>query len=388
MKDRTGFTLVEVVVVIIIAGILATVAFRSGQSVYTTARTEETKEELDDLVRAITGNPELNNNGVRTDFGYVGDIGALPPTLDALVSNPSSYATWNGPYFHNRFTQITNDYKIDAFGKEYDYNTVTITSHGLSSGGGGGGCGGPTATSGDIVRRICNSTNDLLANSVSGTILDLDGTPPGNDYRDSIRVLLRVPNGSGSITARSATVDKGGYFSFNNVPIGNHDLAIIYLPDNDTLNRFVTVPEKSRIYNDYRLTVNRWSASSGLLKVPGSDTLAADCSGFSFWIENNSGGPVTISSITITWSSPAAFYRYVIWDGTTVVSHTNPQIASGETVAFSNPQTINDGESLKITVDSFRAFLTGGAEVDIDNSTFTVALSDGTMFNSVTGACP
>ena len=386
LSAKNGFTLIEVVIVIVITGILATVAFRSGQSVYTTAKIEETKKELDDLVRAITGNPILNNNGVRTDFGYVGDIGALPPNLDALVTNPGSYATWKGPYFHNRFSQITDDYKIDAFGNEYDYNTVTITCNTLSTGG-GGGCGGPSTT-GDIVRRICNNTDDLLQNQVSGTVLDLDGTPPGNNYSDSIRILLTVPDGSGSYTTLSTTVDKGGYFSFENIPIGNHDLEIVYLPDNDTLYRFTSVPARSKVYNDFRLTENRWSAHSGLIKVPGSDSLVAGCSGISFWIENNTGGAVTVTSVTITWSSPTAYYRNVIWDGTTVVSRNNPQVASGETVNFSSAQTINDGEILKITINSFRAFLTGGPSVNIDNSTFIVELSDGSVFNIVTGACP
>jgi len=375
LSSKNGFTLVEVVIVIVIVGILATVAFRAGQSVFTTAKIEETKKELDDLTRAITGNPELNNTGVRTDFGYVGDIGSLPPNLDALVTNPGGYATWKGPYFHNRFSQITDDYKMDAFGNEYNYNTVTITSSGPS-------------TTGDIIRRICNNTGELLQNQVSGTVLDLDGTPPGNDYSDSIRILLTIPDGSGSYATQTTTVDKGGYFSFSNIPVGNHDLDIVYLPDNDTLYRFITVPARSKVYNDYRLTANRWSAYSGLVKVPGSDSLEADCSGFSFWIENNTGGAVTVTSATVTWSSPTAYYRNIIWDGITVVSRNNPQVASGETVNFSSAQTINDGESLKITIDSFRTFLTGGPEVDIDNSTFSVEFSDGSVFNIVTGVCP
>ena len=41
-----GFTLIEIVLVIVIIGILATVAMRSGRAMYDTARVEQTKEEL------------------------------------------------------------------------------------------------------------------------------------------------------------------------------------------------------------------------------------------------------------------------------------------------------------------------------------------------------
>ncbi|MEA2031894.1 MAG: type II secretion system protein, partial [candidate division Zixibacteria bacterium] len=92
--------------VIIIIGILSTVALRSVNTITDTAKIEETKQELEALSFAIAGNPDIQNNGIRTDFGYVGDVGSLPPNLDALFSNPGSYATWNGPYIGNRFTQI------------------------------------------------------------------------------------------------------------------------------------------------------------------------------------------------------------------------------------------------------------------------------------------
>jgi len=255
-----GITLIEVVMVIVIAGILATIALRSAGIVSNTAKVEETKQELDALAFAIVGNPELQNNGVRSDFGYVGDVGAMPPDLDALHSNPGSYSTWNGPYIQNRFSQITDDYKKDAWGKLYEYSAgVTIIS---PEGTTGGGCGGPTTTSG-IVRKLANSVADLLQNQVRGVVYDLDGTPPGDTYNDSVSVHLIVPDGAGGMTTRTTSPDIGGYFSFDSVPIGTQTLNVIYLPDSDTLKRFVTILPNSSIYSEYYLPSDVWADSSG-----------------------------------------------------------------------------------------------------------------------------
>jgi len=377
--SQKGFTLIEIVLVIVISGILATVAFRSATIVTNTAKVEETKQELDALAYAIVGNPELQNNGVRSDFGYVGDIGALPPNLDALVQNPGGYSTWNGPYIQRRFSQMTDDYKKDAWGELYQYSaSVTITSTGGSG----------------IVRRLANSASDLLANTISGVVYDLDGTPPGSTYKDSVSVRLTIPNGSGSMLTKSSAPDAGGYFSFDSIPIGNHDIEIIYQPDDDTLNRFVLVLPNSSIYSEYYLAADVWydttsgGYSSSLTKVSDSDSLYNDCHGFFFWIENNTGSQVSVDSVTLTWSSPTAYYRYIKWDGTTVFNEDNPRAGSGEKVAFTSTQTIADGQSLRVDFDNFRANPIGGANVDMDNATFTVEFSDGSTISVTTGDCP
>ncbi len=250
IRQQSGFTLIEVVVVVIIIGILAGVAVKKGANLYEAAKIEETKQEMDALATAITGNAELMNNGVRSDFGYVGDVGAMPPNLDALYSNPGAYATWNGPYVGNRFTQITDDYKKDAFGANYSYGAgATITSTGSGS---------------NMVRRLATGTGDLLLNTIAGNVYDADGTPPGPDYADSVLVAIAIPNGAGGTITKGQAPDQGGYFAFDSIPVGNHDLTIVYEPDDDTLTRFVSVIPSSNGYGEYRLPSNVWFLASDI----------------------------------------------------------------------------------------------------------------------------
>jgi len=234
-----GFTLIEVIIVIVIAAILATVAMRSAFFISKTAKEEETKQELEVLQFAIVGNPLLYNDNTRSDFGYVGDVGSMPANLDALFFNPGGYATWNGPYIKRRFEQDPDGYKQDAWGAAYTYGGNSITSTGSGS---------------NIVRELGTSINDFLINGVEGVVLDLDGTPPGIIFRDSIIVRLTYPNGIGGYSSVTTVPDIGGFFSFGSVPIGNHDIEIVYGPIADTLKRFVSILPKSSHYGEYYLS--------------------------------------------------------------------------------------------------------------------------------------
>ncbi|KAA3631991.1 MAG: prepilin-type N-terminal cleavage/methylation domain-containing protein [Calditrichaeota bacterium] len=238
-----GFTLIEVVMAVVIAGILATIAIRSTVTITETGRVEITKTELKDIGYAISGNPNLENNGIRTDFGYVGDVGALPTTLNDLLTNPGGYATWNGPYVKNRFDQTPSDYLEDAWGVAYSYSGVDLTSTGSGT---------------NIVHKVGQNTSEFLLNSVSGNIYDADGTPPGTIYKDSIVVLLTIPNGAGALVSKGIYPDLGGYFSYDSIPVGNHDLLIIYQPTNDTLRRLVSVLPNSEHFNSYLLSEELW----------------------------------------------------------------------------------------------------------------------------------
>ena len=90
MKDRQGFTLMELLVVLLIIGILSTVALRTIDATRDRSLFDQTTKEMNQLVYALVGNPDLNYDGRRVDFGYFGDMEQLPTGLPDLVRNPGS----------------------------------------------------------------------------------------------------------------------------------------------------------------------------------------------------------------------------------------------------------------------------------------------------------
>ncbi len=378
--NNKGITLIEVVMAIVIAGILAAVAMRSTVSITETGRTEITKTEMADIAFAIVGNNNLQNNNIRNDFGYVGDVGAMPADLNALMTNPGGYSTWNGPYIKNRFSQTSNDYAQDAWGIAYTFSGVDITSTGSGT---------------TIVHKIGEATTDFVLNKVSGNIYDSDGTPPGTVYKDSITVLLTIPNGAGAMTTKGVIPDYGGYFSFDSIPIGNQDIQIVYIPGSDTLKRFVSVTPKSTVYDEYLFPTNYWNTASGggggsgaIQYVNGTgQTTGGNCDKINFDIVNTSGSTITITSITPVWASPTAYFKEVEYDGDKVYEEENPRVGTGTTATFTSSKTINAGQTVNIEIKGFRDQPTGGNKVNMSNIDFTVTFSDGSVVTFNTGAC-
>jgi prepilin-type N-terminal cleavage/methylation domain-containing protein len=241
-KSDGGYSLIEMIVVIIIIGILATVVLKSLGKATDVSRTEETKQEMELLANAIAGNPELISGGTRSDYGYFGDVGALPPNWDALMTNPG-YATWAGPYIKDEFAPGAGDaeFKRDGWGSQYS-NPASIS---FSSTGGGF----------TITKNIANSSADLFANSVSIVITDLDNSSPGAAYKDSVRFLITIPNGSGSYMTKIGAPGADGFCQIDSIPIGNHIFRTVFDPMNDTLTRQISVNPGQDIF----LNINYYS---------------------------------------------------------------------------------------------------------------------------------
>ncbi len=245
-RQQRGYSLIEMVVVILILGVLTAVTMRSLRGANDAVRVEETRAELDRLAWAVAGNPELTSGGRRTDYGYVGDVGALPADLVALVTNPG-LGTWRGPYVRDEFYAAGGgaeiSYSLDAWGKPY-----TLAGVDISSSGGGS----------SLTRRIANDADALLRNTVTVVVTDLAAMPPGAVYADSVELLLTIPNGLGSTTTMQANPRPNGTAEFDSIPIGSHLLALVYGPMADTLRRQVTVDPGQHVHLDLQYPAEVW----------------------------------------------------------------------------------------------------------------------------------
>jgi general secretion pathway protein G len=135
-RRRAGFTLIELVVIILVLGIVASVAIPKFGQLAESAKVNATKDEMGRLKAAIIG--ATGPDGIPRG-GYEIDVGFVPNQLPDLVAKPDSVSAWdkfigrgwNGPYIDS----AGGAYLTDAWDSTYQYNVGarTITSIGSGS---------------------------------------------------------------------------------------------------------------------------------------------------------------------------------------------------------------------------------------------------------------
>jgi len=348
-------------------GILSSVAVQKWSGAVEQSRFDATRRELRDLADAMAGNPELTAHGVRTDFGYVGDVGALPPNLDALVTNPGGYATWDGPYIQNNFAGDSTDFKEDAWGVAYAYGGTTITSNGSGT---------------PFTETVTSAAAHLTSNSLLGSVTDGLDNSPGNSAL-SVRISITYPDGAGSYTMATTHPNTGGSYGFSGcLPVGNHAVTAIY--QTDTLVRYLSVLPNSTAYVNFRMPGDLWSPAggrggdggSGLTYTPGSAADHSSGQDMSFDVTNGNGSTVSLTSISTSYAS-AIYYEQILIGGTSVFNRTSPRGTSGGVESFAAVD-INDGATVTIRFNRFQLCSSGGCgNGDTRGESFIVGFSDG-----------
>ncbi|MBI2987896.1 MAG: prepilin-type N-terminal cleavage/methylation domain-containing protein [Deltaproteobacteria bacterium] len=220
--SRKGFTLVEVIVILAVIAILAGIAVPVALRIFERTAEDTTREEMDNLKKAMIGDPQKLQSSFRSDFGFLGDIGCLPTPsadgLDRLLTNgtlPTPFtfdsakqagAGWNGPYITGTPGE---DFKTDQWGNNYTYTvsgtcplTATLTSSGAST----------SLTSDDITLTI--ASNETTA-TVRGTVKDT-----GGNLLEAVPVEFYSAVSGTLSTAGPVGTDVNGNYSFTSVPFG------------------------------------------------------------------------------------------------------------------------------------------------------------------------
>lgn len=148
-----GFSLLELIILLILVGLLAAVAVPRFVDLGGQARRNVTEERLQNIRRAILGDPEVVGGGRYSAPGYWGDMGRLPANLNELVVqgaqaswNKFTRRGWNGPYLDTQQTAGSYVTLQDAWGTAFSYSTPSgitgrrfiITSYGPDKVSGGG----------------------------------------------------------------------------------------------------------------------------------------------------------------------------------------------------------------------------------------------------------
>jgi len=374
-KAESGFTFIELVIVIVILGVFVTVATRTIDTSIDASRQAEAEDELNRLAIATVGNDKLASGGMRTDFGYVGDVGALPPSLDYLASNPGGYATWNGPYIRDNFVENSADYKTDPWGVVYSYSGgVTIQSTGSGS---------------TITKQFANSTSDILSTPLRGVILDRDGAPPGTDA-SNVTVTVTYPNGAGGTTTSTINPNSSGSFSFTGLPIGNHSITAVYSTANDTALAYSSsLPRVGGYAGVMRLGGAYWTDTTGgggsggpggvIQYVGGSSELESNGKEVKFKIRNTGSTNISLTWMIITWDVPSGVYaEEVKLDGTKYFNNSCNRLTSGDTVFISPSYSLPPAQDKKIQIKKYKNALCGGSDASIPpNTSYTVEFSNG-----------
>lgn len=138
-----GFTLIEIVMVIILLGIVAVVAIPRFMDFSGAAKVNVTRQKMEVLRKGVVGDPSAVAAGTYSSRGYRGDVGSMPSVLGLLTSNTVAWnrytkTGYNGPYIDVSSGDPFNDAWGNAFVYDSGATPPTITSYGPNGTSGGG----------------------------------------------------------------------------------------------------------------------------------------------------------------------------------------------------------------------------------------------------------
>ncbi|MEE9200442.1 MAG: hypothetical protein V3V45_03260 [Candidatus Brocadiales bacterium] len=382
-RYRNGFTLIDIVIILAVFGVLLGTMIPLSIKMVQKRRELQAMDELEKLRVAITGNALIVLNEARAKFGYLGDMGNLPPSLEDLYKKGSqpghifnatkkTCAGWNGPYIAPEIVEHLETLKTDAFGNDYVYSTTPFTD---------------STTGATVDGKITSKGRDGIADTSDDLSVDffenqLKSKVYGiikNEVGDGVggaAVSINYPS-NGVLTSEPTTTDRFGFYTFDDVPYGD---------------RSVTIEPKLVI-----------ATGSG-------DVTGGSNNDVVFSVVNFSSSDINITFYEAKFSSsPAAYYKTLIIGSTTVYDSSGDKLGSEDRAIFSTitvaggdgvsdnipirvqapVTTVGDiipigqlgrGQTIRIQMLNFRDLQGGGGSaVNMSGVPMTITLSDGSI---------
>lgn len=105
LKHPRGFTLIEIILVLVLLAVLAAIAVPRYVDLTGAGKRNVTQERMNNMRRAIMGDPTANVGGRFSYAGFRGDLNQIPSPLSQLTTQGALPAWdkftrrgWNGPY--------------------------------------------------------------------------------------------------------------------------------------------------------------------------------------------------------------------------------------------------------------------------------------------------
>lgn len=234
----SGFTLMEMLLVLFIMGLLASAATMMTGNLDTQARYDETRQRTEMVKRAIVGDHTRTVNGGPEVRGFVADMGRLPDCLRELLdgkcadadtvtlwandANTGLWSGWNGPYLDVLGTPVFHDgWGNTGTAPNYGWNfavdhangTLLLQSYGSDGAAGGTDYAADYPASGNLLESEdhlidlagWNAVTVEFANATAGAL-------PAADM--SLRLRLYYPeDGDFPWPATAAERDAADYLS-------------------------------------------------------------------------------------------------------------------------------------------------------------------------------
>ena len=294
-----------------ILAILSAFIIPSAYQQVSAARKIKSTAQLDAIKKILIGDPSLVSNGERTSFGYLGDWGSLPESLDALITpqtpawqfnaTQKAGAGWHGPYTNSTLDEL----KYNPWGDLYVYsNTDYVNEKGALVDAVITDYGEDRVPSSDDKKVEILKTE--TTSNIHGQVRYSDNT-----LAQRIQVTIYYPV-DGSITELTTYTDLNGCYEFQNIPFGSR--TIFY---------------------------EMGGSSGGLFYVVNSATAKDGVDNLTFNISN-----CLTTDIIVTWLKTeyplTAYYEEVVFNGESVWKWTgnNTRTASGVIVSFDTSMSV------------------------------------------------